>query len=73
MAGRVRPVVITVQLEAVLDLDDVLTPLQIPPLGLTIAQFAQFDVHAYVASLQAQLDSPGTSDSTTPRPGGDGV
>lgn len=57
MAGRIRPIVVMLQIEAVVDDGETLTPVQIAPIRLAPEQLAQFDLVAQLAQLQEQIDA----------------
>lgn len=57
MSARIRPVSVTLSIEAVVDDGEILTPVQIAPVRLMPAQLAQFDLIERIADLQAQLDA----------------
>lgn len=54
---KIRPVSVTVQVEAVLDDGENLTPVAVAPIRLNMDQFARFDLAAQIADLQGQLDA----------------
>jgi hypothetical protein len=56
---KVRPVSITITVQAVVDDGDTLTPVQIDPVQLTAAQYPGFDLVAELAGLESRLNGSG--------------
>ena len=57
MGPRIRPVMVTITVEAVIDDGNTLTPIPLQPIQIPATIFEQFDLGEQVAVLQAQLDS----------------
>lgn len=54
---RVRPVAVQVIVEAVLDDGESLTPVNMKPVEMTAAQFAEFDLDAQIDWVQGQIEA----------------
>lgn len=53
---RIRPISITVHVEAVIDDGENLVPVEISPLRMSPVSFESFDLKTQLEELQAQLD-----------------
>ena len=66
---RVRIVRLIVNIDAVVDDGENLTPVTVQPVTLTAAEAGRFDVAAIAAQLQAQVDQQSADAEPPPGPG----
>lgn len=59
---RVRPITITVQVEAVTDDGEFLVPLRIDAVKFTVAEFEQFDLAAELAQIEEAINASAVQD-----------
>ena len=57
MGARIRPVMVTITVEAVLDDGETLKPIPLAPMQIPAGEFSRFNLEENMAHLQAQIDA----------------